>query len=154
MSHFLWLVLKRSVQSLWVIFFKKGSILWVMFTKVQIWIFLEKKKCHVVKGVGPFLSEFVEKKKKKHKSLIQIEKKFHLPSHKKVFNSWSQKNLQKGSILWVIFLGKKSTFFVKKVQFFESNFWKSGSILWVKFNQRAQFFALCWKKRFNSLQSR
>ena len=36
--------------------------------------------------------------------------------------------------------------FVKRVQFFETNFWQYGSILWVIFNSRVQFSESCWRK--------
>ena len=150
---FLWLVLKRIVQSLWVIFFKKGfnSVSHVYKgSNLFFW-----KKSHVVKGVGPFLSEFVEKKAKVFDS--NWKKKFHLPSHKKaILILGVKKNLQKGSILWVIFLGKKPTFLWRKfnslsqifenpVQSFESSLTKGlnslryvekkSSILWVTFQK-------------------
>ena len=65
-------------------------------------------------------------------SLIPIEKKSSISRVTKVFNSWSLKNLQQGSILWVFF-------------------WKK--ILWVLLWRGLNFFeshsTMCLKKKFN-----
>ena len=123
--------------------FQKGSILWVMLKKKF------NAESHVQKRVNHFWVILLKKKvsipwSKLKSSISRVTKKFQ--------TSWSQ----------IIF--KKVQFFesfceegsfnsfsplVKRIQFFESKFWKSGSIvevtfkkssiLWVVFKKNVQF---------------
>ena len=139
-------MLKRRVQSLWIMFFKrvqfceswwkKGSILRVKFKKGQ-----------------SFLSDIVEKKKSQF--LGPNWKKVPSPESQKNKNILGSDNLQKGSILWVILWRGFNSLspLVKRIQFFESNFWKSGSIF-KSHSKRVQFCESCSKRMFNSVDQK
>ena len=125
------------------IFQKEGSILWVMFTKVQIRIFFSKKNMSCFKRSWTIFESICWKK---GISLWFKLKKFHLPSHKKVFNSWSQKIFKKVQFFESFFLERSPLFLWRKFNSLSQIFENPVQSFWVKFNQRAQFFALCWKK--------
>ena len=171
----LWVILKNGViffDSCW----KEGFNLYEFFFKCNSVSHVSKKfnsESHVQKRVHHF-GVIVEKTLN---SSIQIEKKFHLPSHKKVlilgvkksskrfkgqfFESFSEK----GSISLSHIPKKKfnsvSRVQKKKVQFFESHWkkvqlfashWKKGSFFLSHVNKKVQFFE-SFVKRVQFFQS-
>ena len=91
---------------------------------------------------------YMQKKKKVFDSLSRIEKKrFDSLTLSRIYLTkiqFFESYSKRGSILWVTF--------EKRVQFFESHLSKEGSILWVTFRKgKVQFFESFWEKRFYSL---
>ena len=99
-------------------------------------------------------------KKKVLKSLILVRRVHFFESYpRKRFNSLNffEQKVTSEKILCVMLFKRSSILGVGKINSLNYSRFKYGShikessILWVQLNQKAQFFALCWKKELNSL---